>query len=351
MNQKRMEEILAQNLELSSTVEDRINETYRQIRVQAMKRNANAARRVPAVDLAKTGGRKKVFKTVALFAATLTLFGCMAAALEEPLNQFWMSCMGVNQEIVGEMIVTDPEIVCLTDDMPLTIQDIYVDGSNLVFSAAAGEEIDYTLYAMDHSTVNGVDCLLYFYQTKVEEGIAYYQGEIKLSQEVEGDLLDITIRLYEKEEIREIRFQTNAEGLQATKWIPDQTFELDYAKIEVTGISAAPSELQMTFDYSFDDYEKAKEFEWQLLYKLENDKGEVLDTMYGSAGYASDLTENGDKWTCRVYLSITGFDYTSEYVKVTPYTPECDSEGRAIPDTGTVHEEKAFTVSLVGEDN
>lgn len=347
MNFMDMKYGLAQKLELSPAVEEKVEETYRMIRQKAADQEASAERK------ARGSGSKKITKIV-LPAAAVLLLGCgfaIAGDMQEiPLFQNWIFSNRANKEVVEEIVELNPEITYEQEDPLLSIRDIYIDGTKLIFTAEATGMKWYKLEAKDHAYINGIDCMNEGF-FPLESASGQYQCTIAMPENLTDNELEVVINLYTLTGIQKFGFTVETTQLNRTKKVSNQTLRTEDYSIQVSDISVAPSETSFKLCYECVNEQAEEWFEkvsWRMFYKIVDSNGKTLDLFFNN--YFDPLQpiqgerDGTVRWEQEVKLY--GFDYTSEYMKLIPYIMEEDEEGRVIPDTGTVYEEQAFTISL-----
>lgn len=233
----------------------------------------------------------------------------------------------------------------------LTVQDYYIDGTKLIFSAVAGDvEPDPTygeLQSKDHAEINGADCLVESFGLDKDTGI--YVGSIHLPELEQADTLEVKMRLYTASGIQEFTFAVEGLNLSETRKVPDQECEITGGTVQIKDISISPSATKLTILYRFageDASERAQNC-WGL-FKITDSSGNEINTLYGAGVmFMGDPYESDGAYYRQVtFEELHGFDIDAESLRFVPYEPETDSEGKVIPDGGTVLEEEAFTVKL-----
>lgn len=341
--EKQIKNMLKEKLELSSPVEEKVLETYEIIRIREREK-AETSEKNWEVRNGETGSderkRKsgKIFWRTGLAAAAVFLIsgGAVFAydALRKPeLLSNWIQDMGINKERKEELVQEGAEIVYHTDPI-LRVQDVYMDGTNLVFSGIPSEKYkNVNLESTDHGEINGQDCA----PVEFTEESGEYMCRIPMPENLASPEITVLLNLYVAGESEEFSFEVKAENLEETKIIQNQTIKFRDKAVEVEKFKVSPSITYLKFYWVFSE-EPSEEMKqtWGHAYKIYNEKGECEDTGYGdiclSTGTGEWKEKNG-KWRQSVELELKGDEFLrdSSFIKLVPYIPEIDEEGKRIP--------------------
>ncbi len=233
----------------------------------------------------------------------------------------------------------------------LQVQDYYIDGTKLIFSAVAGDAEPNPAYgelqSKDHAEINGADCMVESFGLDQDSGV--YVGSINLPDLGQTDTLDVKMRLYTASGIQEAAFTLDGSNLSETRRVQDQECEITGGTVQIKDISVSPSETKLTLLYCFsgEGADERAQSCWGL-YRITDSSGNEIDTLTGAGVMAigDPYESDGAYYREITFEGISGFDVAAESLRFVPYEPETDSEGRVIPDTGTMLEEEAFTVIL-----
>ncbi len=244
----------------------------------------------------------------------------------------------------------ESEVSYMEDEPLMKVQDYYIDGTKLIFSAVAGDvKPDSTygeLQSKDHAEINGADCMVESFDLDQDTGV--YVGAIALPELEQTDTLDVKMRLYTASGIQEFTFTVEGSNMSQTRKVADQKCEIAGGTVEIKDISVAPSKTKLTLLYRFDG-ENGRELAGSCwgFYKITDSSGNEIDTLYtGGLGSGEPYESDGAYYRRITFEALCGLDSETEYLKFVPYEPETDSEGKVIPDTGTVKEDGVFTVDL-----
>ena len=295
------------------------------------------------------------------------LSGGVALAKSDYLRQLFTT-LGDNATEAEKYVQTDT--IESKDDW-LTVDEVYLDGVNLVYIAHLNDNQTDVPYDMgDHAYVDGVDCLTDRFDVL---GDGVYQGKIFLSEEmiennIRKDEIQVDVELYvgdntelpvkrdfsftvsgknmalaEMKENEQIIYMTDANGVSR---------RIGVVKADFT---VSPSAIKCRLHYEFEG-EDAKEnrekyVDDKLSYMLIDDSGnekEVFDLM-NSCGYENE-TDDDNYSSIDFWVELNRFDMHSKYMTIVPvsmdYYTEGELEGKMIDGTQVVHDEYAITFSL-----
>lgn len=298
------------------------------------------------------GKKKNRYRKVLIAAAAcMTLGCCVAAASGQPAFRKWLSLLGINQKAAEELIDIEPEAIYEEKQPLLLIREVYLDGTKFIFRAEAGAGAGFIpLESKDHALINGTDCLVEYFREN-PEGSGYYEGCIVVPEKLEGETLRVEMKLYTKSGIRDFKFEVEIsdDHLSASRDIATHKILLESGFAEVQELKLAPSSQKLKLYYEFfgTDAERLCKLYGRGFYKIRDSHGNTLDSLYGMMVEVADRSSDGQgNWSGMVTLQMKNFDISSDEMIIIPYEPEYDSEGKVIPDSETVQEELAFSISL-----
>lgn len=308
-------------------------------------------------------------------AACFVLVCGTAAGANSAKFRGWLEGLGNNVEEAEKLVTTEVEAEYKEDEPLLTIEDVYVDGSWLVFTAKLREGATERPCAMkDHAYINGVDCLSDDWE-EIAEG--EYQGKIIISdsltgKDYTGQQIEVKVELYMNEtetdsDISEFTFTIPGDTMNVTEQYEGD--EIDLFKKDENGeevcvgsviveSTTAPSAVRMNLHFEFtgeDAEQNLKDIAYNGGYLVVDSAGNEMDLwqVMRDCGY-SEPTEVHGTWSVDMMIDMDGFDYTSETITFIPYSWDCyeggEMDGKRIEGTEVYHEEWAFTVPLHGEE-
>ncbi|MEF2653632.1 MAG: hypothetical protein U0M37_05450 [Blautia sp.] len=343
--EKKVKNVLEEKLELSSLVEEKILETYEMIRIRE---KAKASGKISEISNReadkKTGGDKrkkkseKVFWRTGLAVAAVFLIsgGAVFAydALRKPdLLSEWIQERGIKQEREEELVQEKAEIVYKTKPI-LRVRDVYIDGTNLVFTAVSSEKYkNVSLKSKDHGEINGQDCSPVDFLEEAGE----YMCRLPMPENLISKKLTVLLDLDVPGGTEEFSFEVKAENMEETKRIQNQTIEFSEGAVEVEKFTISPSVTCLKFYWIFSE-EPSEEMKqtWGHTYKIYNEKGECEDIGYGGICLSTETgewEEKNGRWMQSVELELKADEFLrdSSFIKLVPYIPEIDEEGKRIP--------------------
>lgn len=295
------------------------------------------------------------------------LSGGVALAKSDYLRQFFAT-LGDNATEAEKYVQTDT--VELSDEW-LTVDEVYLDGMNLVYIAHLGKNQTDIPYDMgDHAYVDGVDCRTDRFDIL---GDGVYQGKISLSEEMINknifkDEIQVDVKLYIDDNPaspakRDFSFTISGKNMVLPEMKEDE--QIIYMT-DVNGFSRrigvvkanftfSPSEIKCRLHYEFEGegakINREKYVDERLDYILIDDSGnkkEVHDLME-CCGFENIMDD--DKYSCGDFImELNRFDIHSKYMTIVPvsmdYYTEGEFEGKMIEGTEVVHDEYAITFSL-----
>ena len=309
-----------------------------------------------------SGCRHFLRRQILVAAAACVIFVCIsAAAVEKGLLEDWLSWLGTNRTVVEEKLTTDISADYADNTPLLSIQSLYIDGSNLYFDAALNENADvHPCAAKDHIIVNGTDCLNEYFREDPDFP-GSYSCLVNLSMHT-GDAgpdltgaevtVDLLLYLENSDEILPFSFTVPLpEGLEMVKHhetLLDVPISLpDGGTAVVKRLDTTSTKLILDIHYQFigkDAEEHLKSYIFRPVIRDMNDL-EVENSPASTYGYSPIIkTENSCESTWRLISSCFPFD--SDTITIVPAVWQYDSEGKCIPDSRTILEEKAFSLNL-----
>ena len=345
--EQRVKNILGEKLEISPVVEKKLLETYEIVRIKEKEKagkqkenseiqNGEISRKINSEKRRRKA--EKILWRTGFAAAAVFIISCGAVfaydVLRKPeLLSNWMQEMGIKQERKEQLVQEGAEVVYHTEPI-LRIQDVYIDGTNLVFTAASSEKYEnVSLESKDHGEINGQDCAPVDFMKESGE----YMCRIPLPDNLDSQKITVLLYLYVSGEIKEFSFEVKAENLEQTKRIPNQIIEFPEGAVEVEKFTISPSMAYLKFYWIFSEEPSAEmKLIWGHTYKIYNEKGECEDSDYGEICLSTETgewEEKDGKWRKGVELELRAGEFLrdSSFIKLIPYIPEIDEEGKRIP--------------------
>ncbi|MGN0389967.1 MAG: hypothetical protein ACI4L2_04065 [Wujia sp.] len=339
----------------------------------------------------RKSGHAKTFRMkpailAAAFALVFVVGGSVAFAHGKDIME-WIHGLGKNSEIAEQYVMTEVEAE-YTEDIPwLTLQEAYVDGCMLVFTAKLTEGCEVLPQDIsDHAMINGVDCRT---DRFVSLGDGMYEGVIYVSddligQDYSGQKLTVETELFVDPELvganrKNFTFTIPGDTMNlvqkyVSEPIPLNSTDADGNVIVEGSVIAeykiAPSRIYMTLTFTCTgenakenlkkyiypecEFDVTKEY---IDYLVQDDKGNRSDMGYYCWGWSyTDKVETEEACSQGIEIEFDSFPCDSKTITFIPYIYHVDADGKPIFDVdddgkivideADICEERAFTIPL-----
>jgi len=308
-----------------------------------------------------TNERKKKtisIRFVYLAAIIVIVISCSGGVLAysfPTIYTFLSSHFGIDEnEMENNLALPENE----ESELPLYVNEVYVDGMNLCFTACSEDEDFVVEGSSDHVSVNGIDCVFedfqvtndgeYVFSVTIDKNILEgHEGDIPLTFS-NGDEISVDMMLYVAGEKEKVPFHFKSvvgEGNSGYKRIPDQIISLKEgitASVHDSFISASMMTLNISFEgendnnkstyelYTIKDYEN-----YYPCYYVEDDKGNRVSLDFSG--------QMGDEWNINIY----GIGLDTTYLKFIPGQCRIDTEsGKPNFRNKYIYEDYCFIIKL-----
>ncbi len=333
--------------------------------------------------------KKFNLKPAALCAGMLLLFlvsGTVAFAHGQDIME-WIHGLGRNSEIAESYVLKDSKADNCDNEPWLTLQDVYVDGSMLVFTARLSDGCETPpINIRDHAIINDVDCAT---DSFASLGNGVYQGVIFISDELlnkdyTGQKIKVVTRLITNNENiqdnwREFSFTIPGDTMNLAEQNTTEPIMLVETDDEgntttignvVADYRISPSRINMKLTFTFygeDAKENAKKYinpendlscqEEYIDYLVEDDKGNINEMSKYCFGYRYiNIDETQTTYSQGIEIDFNSFPCDSEIITFIPYgyhvdengkpINEFDSEGNLVLAEESIYEERSITIPL-----
>lgn len=319
----------------------------------------NSASRHMTASGSSRRSRRRLF--IALPAAALLILGCGTAIATGRFSLgSWLDRLGANEQTAEEYVQTNPAVTYTSDEPLVNIQEYYFDGNRLVLVANAADGSGKRYSSKDHAHVNGIDCLVDYYENPDNSSEMIY--DLALSEEILQSVtldengkapLSVRMRFYTDHHgtVQECHFDLQDVDMNAKiTHVPDQTIQLEKGYVEVTDLKVSLSEISghLHFALEGEDAEKSLKY-YTFIFELADDSGNIAysagNDSHVSCSISNITYENGTA-SRDLTFSVQSLNSDSDSLTLTPYSFEEDEEGKVPPDTRKPMPEKAFSISL-----
>lgn len=331
--------------------------------------------------------RVKPVILVATFALVFVVGGTVAFAHGNDI-MVWIYSLGYNGRFAESYVMENVDAEYDEETPWLTLQDVYVDGCMLVFTAKLSDGCeDVPTDISDHAMINGIDCMTDRFQSLGDgmyEGVIFISDEL-VNQDYSGKKIKVeTNLLMEPEKIggnrKEFSFTIPGDTINVAKKYTTEKIDIVETDSQgntrtignvVADYKRAPSRLYMHLTFTFtgkDAKENIKKYinpmsedldveEEYIDYLVEDSAGHRNDMSDYCWGYSfTELVENEATCSKGIEIEFDRFPYDAKSITFIPYTYhvdrdgkpifDVDSDGKIILDSETIHEERAFTISM-----
>lgn len=295
---------------------------------------------------------------IAVPAAALIMLGCGTALAAGNLKLgAWLKGLGANQQKAEEYVETDPDIIYSNDAAPgqvIDIQEYYFDGNKLVLVAKAADGSGSTYYSKDHARINDTDCMVNSYVNPDDPAEMIYEIDIPAEglPDMDGESgLILNMRFYVGDAVQECIIELhNVDTTAETNRIPDQTIPLKNGSVDISELTVSLSGISARLHFSFEGDDAEEQLKkYTFCYELSDSNGNKADCLSNTSGIMTSISEPVNEngiYSSNLSFTVTSLDSSSDYIILTPYIPDLDGEGKAIPDTGERLTDEAITISL-----